>query len=199
MRADAFRFSALLAAMLASGAVSAMDMRISGHEIVLSGSIVDGDEFKFKELVERSGNGLRVVRLNSGGGKINPAGEIGRIIRKRGMATLVDARNSRCGSACTIIFGSGVSRHYVGAEGIADSLTKPAAYRGLAFHEGNNPLSRASNRYSGPATAALIGWYYEFGISSARSLAIQAPPNGFYQISGATALSMGIATNLNRP
>lgn len=190
----------LIVADLGAFPALAMDMRVSGREIILSGSIINGDEYRFRELVEDPRNsGIRVVRLNSGGGKINAAGEIGRTIRKRGMATLLDAGSNRCGSACTIIFSAGTSRHYVGGERVPDLAVPRANYRGLAFHEGSSPLSLARNRYSGAATAELIGWYYEFGTSAAKDLATKAPPEGFYQVSGPTALSLGIATSLQRP
>lgn len=192
--------SLLVGVVVAAGlsTAQALEMRVSGNQILLSGTIQAGDEFKFKELVDGAGGKIRIVRLNSGGGGVEAAGQIGRIIRKHGMTTIVDAAASRCGSACTIIFGAGASRHYLNATRMADGPVSPKAYRGLAFHEGSSPLSRAAHRYSGPATAAVIGWYYEFGISAARSLATQAPPNGMYQVSGATALSMGIATSLGQ-
>jgi hypothetical protein len=178
----------------------ALDMRVSGSQILLSGNIVDGDEHRFREIMDSpAGANIRVVRLNSGGGKIEPAGQIGRIIRRRGLATLVEAGSSRCGSACTVIFASGATRHYVGADRIQDGEVGRDAYRGLAYHQGNNPLSRASGRFSGQATGAMISWYYEFGSSGARDLPDKAPPQKFYQISGATALSRGIATSLSRP
>ena len=179
---------------------AALDIRVAGGQFVLSGRIIEGDQIRFREMLEDPRNaGIRVVRLNSGGGKISAAGEIGQLIRRRGMATLLDAGSGRCGSACTVIFAAGVSRHYVGGAGVADAVVPKNSYRGLAYHEGSNPLSTASNRYSGPATASLIGWYYEFGSSAAKDLATKAPPEKFYQISSQTALSLGIATSVNRP
>lgn len=187
-------------ALLAGAPAFALDMRISGNTITLSGGIADGDEYKFKELIESPpGQSVRVVRLNSGGGKIAPAGEIARLIRKRGLATLLDAGSNRCGSACTVLFAGGASRHFVNGQGIQDGAVPKSSFRGLAFHEGSNPLSLAKNRYSGRATGEMIGFYYEFGVSAAKDIITKAPPEGFYQISGPTALSLGIATSLARP
>lgn len=200
MRVKVLSFCGATLALFAAWPAFSLEMRVSGREIVLSGGIINGDEHRFRDLIENPAHaGVRVVRLNSGGGKIAPAGEIGRMIRKRGMATLLDAASGRCGSACTVIFSSGSTRHYVNGERVTDQPVPKANYRGLAFHEGSSPLSTARNRYSGQATAELIGWYYEFGTSAAKDLATKAPPEGFYQISGPTALSLGIATSLSRP
>lgn len=186
--------------LLAGAPAFALDMRISGNTITLSGSINNGDEATFREHLDSpAGKNVRIVRLNSGGGWIFPAGEIGRLVRKRGLSTYFDVSGSKCASACILIFGGGVNRHYVNGQGIKDGISEPGQSRGLAFHEAWNPISRHTNKYAPQATGEIIGYYYEFGISAAAKLITQAPPNKLYQISGPTALSLGIATSLARP
>jgi len=174
----------------------AITLASKGGGVVISGKIKQGDQFEFRDFVNQ--NSPRFVELNSGGGSIEAAGEIGRIIRAKKLPTVVDASVDRCGSACTIIFASGVSRHYVAAEKIQERVDKTNG-RGLGYHEGNNFLANGKKGQSGRATGAAIGWYYEFGSAKAASLATKADWKHFYYISAATALEMGIATSTNRP
>lgn len=190
------------AAFVLGGALpaAALDLRLAGSTLVLSGPLNWGSHHEFKSFVEALPAGtVRVVALNSGGGSVESAMEIGRRIRKEGWATFVDARKARCSSACTAVFAAGVGRHYVGAESIADGIVEPKANRGLGYHEGGSPQSLQPMQYSGGATGAMINLYYEFGSREAASLATKAPPNRLYIISGATALAKGIATSLSPP
>ncbi|SEE34335.1 hypothetical protein SAMN05519104_5830 [Rhizobiales bacterium GAS188] len=170
----------------------------SGTTITMSGTIVDGDDLKFKALLQE-GTRIEVVNLDSGGGKIEPAGQISRMIRAGGVATLVDGGRAKCASACTVIFGGGVRRYYVNADALSEGPMSKSNFTGLGFHEGNSPLALSKNRYSGQATASMIKFYYEMGISSAKDLVVKAPPEQYYRISGRTALSLGIATSISRP
>ncbi|MCA0401062.1 MAG: hypothetical protein LCH38_09630 [Proteobacteria bacterium] len=189
-----------LALALGVGNAQALEMKISGPVISLSGPIRAGDDEIFKELLKSpAGANVRVVRVDSNGGFVRPAAEIGRLIRKHGLSTLLDARSARCGSACTLLFAGGKNRHFVNGQAIKDGPVRIRDYRGLAFHEGSSALSLASNRHSGQATAQMVAFYHEFGVSAARNLITQAPPEGFYQISGPTALSLGIATSTSPP
>jgi hypothetical protein len=184
----------------AGGAASAMELRLAGSTLVLSGSLGWGAHHDFKAMVDGLPKGaVRVVALDSGGGSVEAAQEIGRRVRKEGWATLVDARRGRCSSACTAIFAAGSSRHYLGADGIADGVVDPRNARGLGYHEGGSADSRQPHRYSGGATAHMIALYYEFGSREAASIVTKAPPNMMYVISGRTALEKRIATSLSPP
>ena len=175
---------------------TALEFSTRGDVMTLRGPIRDGDDALFREAL---GGGVRVVNLNSGGGKIQPASEIARLIRSKGLTTVTDASSALCASACTVIFAGGRQRYYLNAGNLTEGAFSKTNFRGLGFHEGNDPLSREKNHYSGRATANMINMYYEMGISAASSLATKAPPEQYYRISGPTALSFGIATSLSRP
>lgn len=189
----------LVLAFLAGFApASALEFSVSGAVLTMSGPIRSGDEFQFEALMRRVPPGsIRIVRLNSPGGRIVPAREIARAIRRNGWTTFIPA-GARCASACTGLFAAGTRRHYVGGT-FPDGLVPRAGVTGLAYHQGNDPLSRDSNRFSGQATAAMISMYYEFGASAAVSLINRAPPERFWRVSGQTALSLGLATSLSAP
>jgi hypothetical protein len=77
-----------------------------GRELEFSGGITFGAAKEFERFTDAMG-ALKLVHLNSSGGRIEEAQRIGNIIRKRGLSTYVVGR---CLSACTIIFLSGRER-----------------------------------------------------------------------------------------
>jgi len=174
----------------------AITLTSKGGGVLLSGGIKPGDHIEFREFIAAANP--RFIELNSGGGDITAAGEIGRTIRKKNLPTVVDASRSTCGSACTIIFASGATRHYVGAEKIQDGvgdMKRP----GLGYHEANNFLASGKKGQSGAATGRVIDFYYEFGSGKASSIITKADWKHFYYLSSATALELGLATSTKRP
>ena len=174
----------------------AITLTAKGGGVLLSGGIKPGDHIEFREFIAAANP--RFIELDSKGGDVNAAGEIGRMIRKKNLPTVVDASRSTCGSACTIIFAAGTSRHYVGAEKIQDGVgdTKRP---GLGYHEGNNFLASGKKGQSGAVTGRVIDFYYEFGSGKASSIITKADWKNFYYISTATALELGLATSAKRP
>src|SRR5262249_3418512 len=82
----------------------------NGDRIVLTGSIVFGDDVAFAAAVGEGG--VRTVVLGSDGGYVNEAMAIGRLIRGRGLDTSVP---SACMSACVLIWAGGKTRTVAGA------------------------------------------------------------------------------------
>ncbi|TBW34407.1 hypothetical protein EYW49_18385 [Siculibacillus lacustris] len=194
-------FAPLLALAAIAGFAApalALEPTVHGSTLVLRGLIHSGDDLAVIAAIEAARGQLRVVDLDSPGGKITPAVEIARRIRADGLVTLVDANRSNCASACTVLFAGGVRRHYVGAEGIVDAVA-PKGGHGLGYHEGHTSLSPDGNRYSGAATAQMIAAYHEFGMPQAAPLATRAPPEKLWRVSSASALALGIATSTARP
>ncbi len=190
------RLAALCVAMTCALPAHALEIVRRGDAIVLSGQINPGDDFRFRDEVIAKG-APRSVILDSTGGHVLSAYEIGRLVRSKGMKTIVDAGQMRCVSACTLIFAAGVQRHYVNAN-FADQAVAPADGRGLGYHEG---LSFVAGRWqqAGSATAYMIEGYYEFGSSKAASLITRASVRQMYYVSGTSALSLGLATSLTLP
>jgi hypothetical protein len=180
---------------------SALTFTQKGQTAFLTGPIKDGDAIEFKAFINDPAQAqIKIIRLNSTGGRIIPARDIGRLIRSKNLTTYVDAKSDNCASACTLLFGAGVHRHYTNATSIKDGVYgfKDLTV-GLGYHEGNESLSLDSNRYSGQATANMIAAYYEFGVQNAKDIITLAPPNKLYRISSQTALKLGIATSLSAP
>jgi hypothetical protein len=174
---------------------SAIELSISGSTVTVSGSIEQGDEFKFQDFIKAAGAGrVTTLRLDSGGGNIGSAGVMAHLIRGAGMTTLVDAARNKCASACTILFAAGVRRLYLNADGFASGVVACQGFRGLGFHQGASPGHSSGSRYSGVGTAQMIGLLYEFGASSAASLIDNSSPETVYRPSAQKALELGIAT-----
>jgi len=75
--------------------------------IVLNGPIKDGDDARFRDIAASAGKA--VVLLNSEGGSVAPALEMGRTIRLKGLSTSVPP-DTLCASACALIWLAGSPR-----------------------------------------------------------------------------------------
>jgi hypothetical protein len=96
----------------ASAAVEHATLDRGGEAIVISGDILDGDDTRFGELSRRYPRA--VVYLESAGGSLQPAIEIGKLLHARHHATAV-LDGSTCTSACALIWIAGAPR-YLGPE-----------------------------------------------------------------------------------
>jgi hypothetical protein len=176
----------------------AIELSARGAVATLSGGIKDGDEFVLRDfLASPAGAQVRVLYLNSPGGRTYAAQVMAREIRNRGLVTVVDASRHRCNSACTGLFTAGVSRHYVNAGGVRDQEGGPD--RGIGFHQGNAMQSSGQRGFSGSATAQMINIYYEMGVPGAANLVNNSAFNKMFRVSAQTAISRGIATSLSAP
>lgn len=179
----------------------ALTMAAQGNVALLSGPIIDEDEIRFNKFIADPDNAqIKIIRLHSGGGRIHAARLIARMIRDKKLTTFVDAKTDNCASACTLLFGAGVKRHYINAQDIEDGLygLKQTTY-GLGFHEGSNQKSSELNHQSQRATETMMSAYDEFGIPKAKELILLANPAWLYRVSSRTALKLGIATSTNTP
>ena len=82
---------------------------ISGNRLVLQGAIEVGVAERFAEEVDKRGDYIDTVILNSPGGSVNDALAISRIIRESGISTFVES-GGYCASSCPLILAGGVDR-----------------------------------------------------------------------------------------
>jgi hypothetical protein len=75
--------------------------------IVIDGEIKSGDDDKFRKIAAEYSDAI--VLLNSEGGMIGPAMDIGRTIKLRGYKTTI-YKNGSCASACALIWLAGAKR-----------------------------------------------------------------------------------------
>lgn len=190
--------AALVALCVAVPASATVYLSERGGRIYLSGEFEVGDEQRFAALLAQPrARKIAVVYLDSFGGSIAAGIKIGRIIRKAGLATAVDASAARCDSACTLIFAGGVRRYYVGGASVFEGTS---ARGGLGYHPAHTrdpAWTRAS--YSDKGTGMMAAFYREMGQPGAADLMKRAGFSTIYRPSGATALSLRIATSLDEP
>ena len=86
-------------------------------DVSVNGVIMASDVDFFRDVVSKWNRGPILVALNSGGGSIESAIEIGRALRKTNAAASV-ARGAKCASACVLILVGAVSRQVSGQVGI---------------------------------------------------------------------------------
>lgn len=140
-------FSALVLLCLSGNSARAAEVSIgtrgSSNTPVISivGEIVEGDDEKFRVMARKAPTAL--VRLDSPGGLIDPAMEIGRIIWYNDMGTFVE--DAECASACGLIWLAGQPR----------ALSKNGK---VGFHSVYHTASKTSVVQSSSGNA-LVGAY----------------------------------------
>jgi hypothetical protein len=78
-----------------------------GRSVVLAGVIDFGATRRMRELLEVS-PGIRLIRLESPGGRVAEARGLARLIERHGLDTVAEGD---CTSVCTLVFVSGQKRH----------------------------------------------------------------------------------------
>ena len=148
-----------------------------GEEIRIDGPIGFGLTAKVDDVLASFDN-VRVVRLNSEGGRLAEAYRLGDRIRDRGLSTYVEGE---CSSACVVAFASGAERllgpkariglNEVGFSGMAADWSEPDRRRYIQFLKGqgvnagfvNNAMRRGGEGMWYPSHAQLI----DAGLASA--------------------------------
>ena len=151
--------------------------------ILIMGDIVEGDEERFRELSIRFPHAI--VGLESDGGQLIPALEIGRLIRLRGYETAVLGEDI-CASACALIWMGGVRK----------TLGRNA---GLGFHA--SYLDREGRLVESGAANALVGRYLtQLNYSEDTVLfATLAPPEEIWWLNEHTRELAGVDFEQDQP
>jgi len=82
---------------------------VGSGKLLATGTITQGTAQAFASEVERRGDYIKTVVLNSPGGSVADALAMGRLIRARKFATEVEA-GTYCASSCPLVFAGGVER-----------------------------------------------------------------------------------------
>jgi hypothetical protein len=194
-----FKFAVAAVATIFAFPASAVWLSENGATATLTGSIETGDDAIFRAFLDRPrAQPIRVIYLSSHGGKLTPAIEIARVIRKAGITTAVQADSSVCSSACTVIFAGGIRRHNINGNSVFEGMT---SLTGLGFHPSHRAGgSRVSlSTLSEGGTERMRKFYAEMGMPRATELMEKAAINTLYRPGGQTSLTLRIATSLAAP
>lgn len=156
---------------------------VKGEEDVINvkGDFKIGDENKFRALALTSKRAT--VFLDSDGGKLQPAIEIGKIIRIKGFATAV--QDTICSSSCALVWLAGEPR-------MMSNLTSIGFHVPFKLDPAGKPVSDATH-------GALIGSYLtSLGFSpKVVMFVVSAGPNDLHLLNKATADRLGIAVTFS--
>lgn len=155
----------------------------------LTGSIVPGTADTFLAEVNRVGEYVTTVALDSPGGSLDDALTISSAIRERGFDTLVRS-GSLCASACPVIFAGGVER-----------VAEPKAAIGLhqIYAAATDTVTSPAEAMSGAqATTARVSRHLEeMGVDpSVWTFALETPPRQLYYLSAKELKDYDLATSM---
>lgn len=166
----------------------------SGGTLEVTGTIDIGAAERFRAEVENFREYVKTVALDSPGGSVNDALEIGKLIRQSGFRTSV-ASGALCASSCPLVFAGGTERlateksaigvHQIYANVAAESL--PAGLRAAG-----EAMSDAQK-----TTAAITRYLTDSGVDPALWLhALETPPDRLYYLSAVELTEYKLATAL---
>jgi hypothetical protein len=166
----------------------------SGGTLNVTGTIDVGAAERFKTELDSVREYVKTIALDSPGGSVNDALEMGRLIRDGGLGTSV-ASGALCASSCPLVFAGGKERiatatsaigvHQIYASVSAESL--PAGLRAAG-----EAMSDAQK-----TTAAITRYLTESGVDPALWLhALETPPNRLYYLNPTELTQYKLATAL---
>lgn len=166
----------------------------SGGVLAVTGTIDVGSAERFRTEVEGYREYIKTVALDSPGGSVNDALEMGKLIRESGFTTSV-ADGALCASSCPLIFAGGTTRlataksaigvHQIYAVVEAASLPVGLQAAGAAMSDAQK------------TTATITRYLTESGVDPALWLhALETPPNRLYYLDAAELTKYKLATAL---
>ncbi|WP_322516630.1 hypothetical protein SR870_03335 [Rhodopseudomonas palustris] len=137
---------------------------VSGGRLTATGTITPGTSEAFAKAIERHGEYIKTVVLNSPGGSVSDALAMGRLIRDRKLATLVEA-GKYCASSCPLVFFGGLERRAgdKAAIGVHQVFAAKSAAAAPASRDAMSDAQRISarcQRYLGDMGIDLQVWIH---------------------------------------
>ncbi|PXA97478.1 hypothetical protein DMC47_13705 [Nostoc sp. 3335mG] len=150
----------------------------SAGELQLTGTIDPGAAARFATEIEARGEYVKTVVLDSPGGSVMDALEIGALIQENGLATKV-AAGHLCASSCPIIFASGAERlaspdsaigvHQIYAASLGEGAANALAVAGVAMADAQSMTARITRHLSASGVDPAL-WLH----------ALDTPPDRLY-------------------
>jgi hypothetical protein len=168
----------------------------TGGALTVTGTIMPGSAAAFAAEVEQYAEYIKTVALDSPGGSVADALEMGRLIREKGFATSV-AAGALCASSCPLVFAGGSERvaaptsaiavHQIYAATPADTtLASRLAAAGSAMSDAQT------------MTAEISRYLIEMGIDPEVWLrALETPPDRLSYFSPEDLTRLKLATRLS--
>jgi hypothetical protein len=210
---------ALIVILMVPTRAPAMELKIVGNQLILSGPVVGDEPGKVREALA-SWPGIETVILRNSGGGNAPAGyQVGQLLRERGMRTAV---SGYCYSSCSRMFLGGRARHFtddylpetnnVGFHGHYDrmghlnaNLVRQYGLRDwiIKYSDGKADPALVERWINIPSSRGMIHFFHpglvkRAGVSTFMCQGDESPGSVFAcEPIGKTALDLGIITSLN--
>jgi hypothetical protein len=169
----------------------------SGGALTVIGTILPGSATAFAEQVASYAEYIKTVALDSPGGSVTDALEIGRLIREKGFTTSV-AAGSLCASSCPLVFAGGKDR--LAAPGAAIAVhqiyaaTPADTTLASRIATAGNAMSDAQS-----VTAEISRYLIEMGVDPEVWLrALETPPDRLSYFSPDDLIRLKLATRLSK-
>jgi hypothetical protein len=168
----------------------------SGGVLAVTGTILPGSAETFAREVESYAEYVQTVALDSPGGSVRDALEMGRLIREKGFSTSV-AAGALCASSCPLVYAGGTERLASQGSAIAvhqiyaatsseSSVTSRLAAAGSAMSDAQT------------MTAEISRYLIEMGVESEVWLrALETPPDRLSYFSSEDLIRLKLATRLS--
>lgn len=165
-----------------------MHFALNGDGVLsATGKIIGGSAEAFAAEIKQRGEYVKTVSINSGGGSVDDAIAMARLIREKGYGTRV-ADGALCASSCPLLFAGGETRE-VGA--------RAAIGLHQFYAAGGSPTDAAVALSNAQATTAKISRFLiEMQIDPQLWLhALDTPPQALYYLSPSELASYKLVTN----
>ena len=136
---------------------------VSGGKLMAIGTITPGTSQNFAAELDKRGDYIKTVVLNSPGGSVTDALAMGRIIREKKFATEIEA-GKYCASSCPLVFAGGIERR--AGEAAIIGVHQVALISSAASGSPRDEMSVAQNisarcqRYLGDMGVSLQAWVH---------------------------------------
>jgi hypothetical protein len=149
------RLLAIVLGTLLPALASAMEIRVAGKQLIMSGRLAGDELAKLRDIVPANPQIDTVILRDAPGGNVYTAQRLGEMIGERGWRTAV---SGSCLSACVLIFLGGRERHF--ADGKPGNVTYIAIHTPIYSADGGQtwpPPRTPLPREQGP----MIYWMME--------------------------------------
>jgi hypothetical protein len=158
-------------------------------KLLASGTIFPGTAAAFAGEIAKRGSYVKMVTLQSPGGSVWDAMEMGRLIRAKGFSTEVEDKHY-CASACPLVFAGGVTRHAAAQSAIGVHQAFAVEQAGLDPSDGmanGQRISAAAQSYLRSMGVDLGVWVH----------AMETPKDRLYYFTSAELLDLRLATDVS--
>nr|WP_245404794.1 ATP-dependent Clp protease proteolytic subunit [Ancylobacter gelatini] len=162
---------------------------VADGRLEATGTITPGTAERFKAEIDRRGDYVKTVVLNSPGGSVSDALAMARLVRERKFATLVES-TALCASSCPLIFAGGTRRIAEPGATIGVHQVFGAGLPGTRFVTGAEGMAQAQ-RVSAECQRHLVG----MGVDPRVWIhAMETPPQEMFYFTAPELVELKLAT-----